>query len=150
MEDGCQSSAARCDASGSSPRSLKVPRQGDGNNGPLTTDGRRLFAIKTCDRGIVFLRPPIFNRKSRGASPRRPAHGRALVVDGSTARRVAPPRPDVLAVSDDARHRRVAARKGEHLLAPRAVVLRVVLGPLDPLLAVVVARRLAVRTPRLD
>ncbi len=51
---------------------------------------------------------------------------RPSVMDCSTARRVAPTRSFVFAVFNNARHRRIAAGKGKHLRAARAISLRVV------------------------
>src|ERR1700688_464178 len=69
-------------------------------------------------------------------------------VDGSTARRVAPTRANVLAVHDDRRNRRIAAGVREHALALRSIVLRVVDDVLDPASVVIGTRFRAIRTLR--
>jgi hypothetical protein len=56
---------------------------------------------------------------------KQPAHGR-LIVNRSTARGISPTRTHILAILNNARHRRIAAGKLEHLCAPRAIVLGVV------------------------
>src|SRR5215213_1341902 len=53
------------------------------------------------------------------------AHGR-LIVNGSTTGWVSPTRSDILSIFHDAGHGRIVIRIGEHLRAPRFVVLRVV------------------------
>src|SRR6185369_15852209 len=76
-----------------------------------------------------------------------PAHGR-LIVNGSTAGRVAPARTDILTVFNNARHRRIAAGIREHFCTPRFVGLCVVVNEWDAFGVVEVSRLLAVRTPR--
>ena len=77
-----------------------------------------------------------------------PAHGR-LIVDGSTARGIAPTGTDVLTVFHDARDRGIATGILEHLGAPGAIVLRIVVDERDAFGIVEVARLLTVRTSRL-
>jgi hypothetical protein len=77
-----------------------------------------------------------------------PAHGR-LIVDRSTTRRVTPARLHVLTILNDARDRRVALGERQHLFAPFAIVLRVVVEKRHPFGVVILACLLTVRTSRL-
>jgi hypothetical protein len=72
----------------------------------------------------------------------------SLIVDRSTTRRVAPTRSFVLAIFNNARDGRVATRESKHLSASRAIGLRIVVSKRDSCRVVVIARLLAIRTPR--
>lgn len=69
-------------------------------------------------------------------------------MNGSTTRRVAPARSQVLAIVHDARDSWIAGRVGEHLSASLAIVLSVVVSKRNTQRIVMIARLLAVRTPR--
>ena len=69
-----------------------------------------------------------------------------LVVNRSTARRVAPARALVLAVFNNTRNGRVASRILKHLRASSAIVLCIVIDKWNALRIVIVARLLTIRT----
>ena len=77
---------------------------------------------------------------------RRPA---GLVVNSSTACRIAPTGAHIFAILDDARHGRIAAGISEHLGATCFIVLGVVVEKGNTFAVVVIARLLAIRTTRL-
>ena len=79
---------------------------------------------------------------------KQPAHGR-LVVDGSTTRGIAPAGTYVFTVFNNAGYGWIAAGILEHLGAPGAIVLRIVVDERNAFGIVEVARLLTVRTSRL-
>jgi hypothetical protein len=99
----------------------------------------RLFMFDLCSE--TLLSGWEWNRQASSARP--------LIMDRSTAGRIAPAGAFILSVFHNARHCRISTREGQHLLSPRAICLRVVVDERNTDRVVMISGLLTVGTARL-